>query len=476
NLLIIYSTNNEKDTILSIMQNEGSYINIFSHSINELNDLNLNDYDIIMLISSLSINFDDEFEAKLIDFLSEGNHGFIVFSPNIDTLEDNIEDILQLEIEDSISQQPDIQWSLRVETDIGNVVAGRTSQYIGDFSSIDVDDPNRKMINIYQGNSISEEMDEFDFPYTVMVNSTTQDLIAYVGSISLDGNLEEDALHLLQIPQLIGEVIKEIIRLSASNPNLQLGIQEDNQIKFTIPLVDITLNLFQILSLFIFLMVLLFYQYVLKLMKWLIEKFYLFGFAIIGAFYNIQDRIIDSNQVLMNKSRFEILDYLTHVGGYGAHLREIKSITKMGTGSLLWHLQVLEDFNLIIKIPINGHTVFINSDYEDKFDSELKLIELKIQSKYTTDIFTTILSLKSTEGISVSDIEDETGINTRAIRRILKKMDQFNLITISKERALFVVILDESKIQKILESLSLRKDYRYDTGIHIERNIIEDEV
>ena len=52
---------------------------------------------------------------------------------------------------------------------------------------------------------------------------------------------------------------------------------------------------------------------------------------------------------MTNLSRQHILDYLAHIGAFGAHLRELKKVTKLGTGSILWHLQVLEDFDFIEK-------------------------------------------------------------------------------------------------------------------------------
>jgi predicted transcriptional regulator len=163
---------------------------------------------------------------------------------------------------------------------------------------------------------------------------------------------------------------------------------------------------------------------------------------------------------MYNQARVEIIDFLEHVGRYGAHLREIKSVTNLGSGSLLWHLQVLEDFNLIEKIKVDNYTVFVNTNFAELFNPDLKEIEFNLQSKYTLEVLDMLDTYQLGEEIDLTDVETTTGINRRTLRRLMKKFEQNGLIRIIAGPSLKLEVVDKELLSKIHKSLDLRDSYK----------------
>jgi predicted transcriptional regulator len=193
--------------------------------------------------------------------------------------------------------------------------------------------------------------------------------------------------------------------------------------------------------------------------QWLIDRFFFGIIFVVGAFYNIQDRIIDHNDVFLNQTRTDIMEYLEKVTYYGAHLREIKSVLGTGTGSLLWHLQILEEFGWITQIRVDRFTVFLPTEFLDDFDLELKTMELKLQSKHTLIILETLLEVSGSR-LSFNDFIEETGINKKSARRLLRVLEGFELVELVKQKVLEILLVDRDTLMELLTSFEIRNEFK----------------
>jgi predicted transcriptional regulator len=474
-ILIIYSVQEELDYISTQLPNED--IDLTSSLITTLDDKNLLDYDFIIFSSSTEFDISDTGESKLLSYLNTPNKGLFTFSPHVKEFEDALESKLGVQdAEDPVSEEEDnaTRWDVRLDTAIGNYSMGALFNYTGPVGPITPTVGSKTILSIISSNSTDQDIQNLDYPLPVVINASTSNAMIITSTLSVidhNGDGEFENLHLNQLPSIFETLIGELIRTYfqafqithlSSSPNTSDPSKTEtteNGSPLNLDRIPESDNLIYLMLFFLALLLALTFRKIAGLGRWLIEKSFGLGILVLGAFYNVQDRILDHNDVLINQSRADIYDYLEYIGEHGAHLREIKSILKMGTGSLLWHLQVLEDFEWIIKYKIHNHTIFVATDFIDKFDHELKAIELKLQSKYTIDIIDTLLQGQS-ETIDISTLEDLTGIHQKTIRRQIKKMYDFKLIDILDEKPLKIVIADEAKIKLISESLWKRREYQ----------------
>ncbi len=471
--LIIYSNPIENEVILEKLENKVPLLNIDSILFEDLGDKTLDNYDLLILASSNKFSIDENDEQKIINFIENPYNAILTVSPHVDEFEDDLETLLGIEnIKDIVPDDSgDIKWNITINNKIGIYDNGETFEYTGQIGSIEVSNEIQILASVNSSNSTDSDITELDYPIPIMVNASTDKSIIITCTLSPVPYVEEDqGLVLNQLPTFFDVLLGELISLTwdslsiqqLSDPSATISTDGNNGDKNNILQprnLDFSNNFAQLLILFLFALIVIFSMKILNLIRWLFEKTLGIFLIVFGAFYNIQDRILDHNDVLLNQSRADIIDYLEYIGTYGAHLREIKSMLKMGTGSLLWHLQVLEDFGWIGKYRINNYTVFVAEDYIDKFDPDLKQIELKLHSKYSKDIIETILNYKTNGSIDISTIEDHSGINRKAIRRQIKKMYDYYLIDIINEKPLEIKILDESKLNKIYQSLWKRQEF-----------------
>jgi predicted transcriptional regulator len=473
-ILIIYSVQDEVDYISAELLDED--IDLASSLITELDGKKLLDYDFIIFSSSTEFDISDTAESNLLSYVNTPNKGLITFSPYVKEFEDNLESKLGMQdTEDPVSEEEDnaTRWEVQLDTAIGNYSKGASFSYTGPVGPITPTVGSKTILSIISSNSTESDILNLDYPLPVVINASTSNTMIITSTLSVidhNGDGEFDTLRLNQLPSLFETLIGELIRTYfqafqithfSGSPNTSKTQTTENGDSSPLNLKGVpeSGNLLYLMMFFLVLILALTFRKIAGIGKWLIEKSFGVGILVLGAFYNVQDRILDHNDVLINQSRADIYDYLEYIGEHGAHLREIKSILKMGTGSLLWHLQVLEDFEWIIKYKIHNHTIFVATDFIDDFDHELKAIELKLQSKYTIDIIDTLLQGQS-EMIDISTLEDLTGIHQKTIRRQIKKMHDFNLIDILDEKPLKIVIADEAKIKLISESLWKRREYQ----------------
>lgn len=432
-------------------------------------------YSAIIFGSSIEFSTDDPIEAMLTTFAQSPGKTLVVMTPHVSEFGGSLRTVLGIDsIEDTYLNQ-DIDWTMEVASNFGNETIGTQYSYSGSIALVQTSSSTETLVDVITGQD--EEPVEEDFPFTTLWNASNGNTRIYTSTLALHASPSQLALD--QIPVFIQQVISQIITLSIQNfavtapdatvsdttqttdttnstatQNTQNSSESPNPSQ--LPTINLELDWIWYAILAVFLV---FVARIRSVLQWLSKRIEGVFFLVIGAFYNVSSRELSHNEVVMNQSRTSITDFLEHVGKYGAHMREIKAITGLGSGSLLWHLQVLEDYGMVVQIKLRGFTVFLAREYLDRFDRSLKDIELRLQSKYIHAIVD-VLVQNADEWISISELSELTDTPSRTLRRITSKLYELELIDVEKTPETRIYVTNQQILSDLLKSLNLRESYQ----------------
>ncbi len=476
-VMILYNERNELDYISDIVDSfEMTYdsLNIGNFGTNSLSN-----YQLVFLISSAENSFEDKLENELENYISRENTSLIVFTPYLDKLsEEFLDKIGILETDDvypdSDEEEDIVKWNLEVDSDYTDDLINTELEYLGNWGTFTPKPTAEVLASVTGSNSTEETISSLNYPLPAILNYSTTINKILTSSLALTSTPDEndtDGLHLSQIPGFDQFVINLFsVYLTSFGQEFNIGSPStdnpDNPLNTNNPsdspsVPDLFVEYFNYIWVVLLLLAMAFYRKILSLFRWFSEKS-IGGFVlVIGAFYNVQNRSISENEVLLNNTRNRILDYLDYLKSHGAHIREIKSALKIGTGSLLWNLQVLEDYGWIDKVKINRNVVYVSTDHIETFDLNLKEIELKLKSKYTISIMDVLLDpaiiLKD---MSFSKLSTISQADRKTIRRIMKILMGYGIIDLIYDGNAFdIEILEKDKLKQLYSSLNLRDAY-----------------
>ena len=115
----------------------------------------------------------------------------------------------------------------------------------------------------------------------------------------------------------------------------------------------------------------------------LLRRYWIFVLGLfIGLFavFKVPSRKISMMDVYHNETRQNIIDQLNFRKSQGETVRNLSRELEIPLPTLLWHLQILEEFDLIVKEKVKREIVIISMDYVDDFDLELKVFEMTFKS------------------------------------------------------------------------------------------------
>ncbi len=157
-------------------------------------------------------------------------------------------------------------------------------------------------------------------------------------------------------------------------------------------------------------------------LKWT-TKIVIFLLGIVAALsIAVWLRRLNEEDVLENEYRKKIVNVLKR--DQIAHLRHLHREIQCGMSILIWHLEILEDFNIIAKIK---HGKYIAYYLKEKTPPP----EL-INSYFATINGTSrqiIKFLLESNGAAVEEMARQLGMEKRMIRYHLKKLKQLNVVT-----------------------------------------------
>jgi len=172
-------------------------------------------------------------------------------------------------------------------------------------------------------------------------------------------------------------------------------------------------------------------------------------FFIAHIAYSPQKRRINEDDLLDNEMRMQIVDYLEEKGEQGAHLREIQRTLGCGISSLLWHLQALDDFNIVTHHKIGKYHIFYLTGSESLQVSE---IALALKSDVAKSLCKVLLKNKSP--LSLSKISSKINVHHSSVQHHIKRLSDLGVIMIIKEKKRSSYIINPNRVEsldKVLE-------------------------
>ncbi|MHA1995701.1 MAG: hypothetical protein ACW97Z_14235 [Candidatus Hodarchaeales archaeon] len=156
-------------------------------------------------------------------------------------------------------------------------------------------------------------------------------------------------------------------------------------------------------------------------------------------------RRIDSYDVLDNEYRGQILTILDD--REFLHFRELKRELSIGTSSLRWHLQVLEDFRLIDRQVFGQYEIY----YLIRRIPEPEFLELYF-SIISGGGYRIAQAFSRVNSWELSALAEYLGQSKEAVRYHLKKLEQINLIQCNETK----YVLNSQKVLTLKSALERR--------------------
>lgn len=156
-------------------------------------------------------------------------------------------------------------------------------------------------------------------------------------------------------------------------------------------------------------------------------------------------RRIDEYDVLENPYRTQIIDILEERGFL--HFRELKRELDIGTSSLRWHLQVLEDFKIIKRQIYGQYEIFYllreqpNPDFLEIYFAIISGVGFRVARAF-----------KEMNSWDLNALTEYIGESKESIRYHTKKFQRINLITLKGDR----YFLNSAKFKILIEAINRR--------------------
>ena len=166
--------------------------------------------------------------------------------------------------------------------------------------------------------------------------------------------------------------------------------------------------------------------------------------------YSPQRRRINETEILENELRGQIVDFLEVKGEQGAHLREIQREVGCGVSSLLWHLQALDDFNLITHEKIGKYHIFYLIGAKSV---EISEIALALKSDVAKELCRVLIRKKTP--LSLSKISQEIDVHHSSVQHHIKRLGELGIIITLKEKKRSKYIIGPQRLAWLKDHLEV---------------------
>lgn len=150
-------------------------------------------------------------------------------------------------------------------------------------------------------------------------------------------------------------------------------------------------------------------------------------------------RKVNAIEALHHEKRREIMDELHKVAEKGLVMKELKELVDLPQTTLLWHLDVLQEFSFITKVKIHKQIVIISNDFLEKFDPRVKELELSFLSAQG-EKFRQFINIKGNSGMfNLEQVAKFTDWHPKTARRHLKRMVDLGIIKFDTNSRIYAV-------------------------------------
>lgn len=151
-------------------------------------------------------------------------------------------------------------------------------------------------------------------------------------------------------------------------------------------------------------------------------------FVSIFAVFKVPSRKISVMDVYHNETRQNIIDILNFRKGQGETVRNLSRELQIPLPTLLWHLQILEEFELIVKEKVKREVVVISMDYIEEFDLDLKVFEMTFKSDKAKIFYDYLLNLDVEQIFTITSVVNHTSWSARTVIRYISKLLELQII------------------------------------------------
>jgi predicted transcriptional regulator len=161
--------------------------------------------------------------------------------------------------------------------------------------------------------------------------------------------------------------------------------------------------------------------------------------------YIIESSKLTKDDILLNSNRIAM--YLHIKKNPGIHLKKIAKDLSLSLAVVDWHLQILMKFNFITKKKLENRDAY----FDWNVDPSDKLLFYFLSKKRTQKIIEYLGS--KPEGSILSHISTDLGMHLNTIRNYLKKLMEFELISIQKFNNSTLYFLNQINYDKLMNRL-----------------------
>ena len=141
------------------------------------------------------------------------------------------------------------------------------------------------------------------------------------------------------------------------------------------------------------------------------------------------------DRVLTNKNRKKIYDYI--LNNPGTYFYEIVKKTKLNIPVVEWHINILLNFNFIIKRKIGNQEVYFEIKYNQELDETVHFIR-KDKSKKIIKFF-----LYDNDGITKTRISKELKMHYNTINKYFEKLERMRILNKKKLSNMTIFFLNK---------------------------------
>lgn len=164
---------------------------------------------------------------------------------------------------------------------------------------------------------------------------------------------------------------------------------------------------------------------------YLLRKYWLtilLAIMAVFAVFKVPTRKISVMDVYHNETRQNIIDILNYRRGQGETVRNMSRELDIPLPTLLWHLQILEEFELVAKIKVKREIVIIAIEYIEDFDLDLKIFEMTFKSDKAKIFYDFLLNLHEDEVFYMKSVVNHTSWSSRTVVRYISKLLELQII------------------------------------------------
>lgn len=414
---------------------DGNYLNTYSR--------------IIMILNQVSTPFNETVVNNLENFILEGGV-FCIVSPQIWRFSTSFHALSGLNVDSGQKEWPP-----------GNASDKITIKIVNDtFTQVPFQIEQNSTLEVLGSLGITSPIDD---SYTIATSQTTPN-----GKATITG-FKRQAGFILAVPLSLNkynssftpfnQFLTSIISSGTSHPSSSSEVSKSNGEQLFIPLFNISEETVQtgvVIVSVAFLLIGLAYM----ISKWSMKAkdieipkdrdwfsiILLTPLLLIGQIiYPPVVRRIDEYDVIENQYRSKIIDVLEERDFL--HFRELKRELSIGTSSLRWHLQVLEDFRIIKRKVVGQYEIFY------LLRNEPNLGFLEIYFAIISGVgFRVAKAFQEMNSWDLNALTDYLGSSKESIRYHTNKFQKINLIKLRNDR----FFLNPTKYKELIEAINRR--------------------